>query len=142
MELIILHLTLIITSLRTCLMRCSVWLRVDRVRRPLEAPYQGPFLVLKRSPKTFVLQKPNGREMSVTIDRLKPAIISSPSPSDLTFDRFDTRSTNVTSQNSSPQTETVTSHIPDGSSQSSTSQVPTRTQTGRTVKFNPKPDYY
>ena len=37
------------------LMTCSnVWVRVDRVQRPLEAPYQGPLRVVHGSPKTFL----------------------------------------------------------------------------------------
>ena len=33
---------------------CShVWLRTDRIRRPLEAPYSGPFKVIHRTPKIF-----------------------------------------------------------------------------------------
>ena len=31
----------------------AVWLRTDRVKRPLEAPYQGPFDVIRRSDDTF-----------------------------------------------------------------------------------------
>lgn len=50
-----------------------VWLRVDRVRRPLEAPYSGPYLVKKRFEKYFVIELLNGKEESVSIDRLKPA---------------------------------------------------------------------
>ena len=33
-----------------------VWLRIDRVRKPLEAPYMGPFKVVTRLPKHFVLE--------------------------------------------------------------------------------------
>ena len=50
----------------------KVWLRVDRVRRSLEAPYTGPFKVLQRSPKHFVIELPNGTSSTVSIDRLKP----------------------------------------------------------------------
>ena len=55
----------------------SVWLRVDRVRKPLEAPYSGPFDVLERHSKHFILRLPQG-DTSVSIDRLKPAHLSSP----------------------------------------------------------------
>ena len=55
-----------------------VLLRVDAVRRPLVPPYEGPFLVVSRSPKTFVLRK-NGKDITVSIDRLKPAFLNSPS---------------------------------------------------------------
>ena len=39
------------------LQSCShVFVRVDRVRRPLEAPYDGPFAVVSRSTDTFVVK--------------------------------------------------------------------------------------
>ena len=52
-----------------------VFLRVDAVRRPLTPPYVGPFPVLDRGPKTFKLLK-SGKEVIVSIDRLKPAFLS------------------------------------------------------------------
>ena len=61
------------------LQRCShVWLRTDRVRRPLEAPYAGPFKVLHRYEKYFTLELNNGQK-NVSIDRLKPAYVPSSS---------------------------------------------------------------
>jgi len=51
-----------------------VWLRLDRVRRSLEAPYQGPFKVLKRHDTTFTIEV-KGRPMVVSIERVKPATI-------------------------------------------------------------------
>ena len=50
-----------------------VFIRIDSVRRPLVPPYEGPFLVLGRSDKTFDLQR-NGKTVTVSIDRLKPAM--------------------------------------------------------------------
>ena len=49
-----------------------VFLRVDAVKRPLVPPYEGPFQVLSRTDKTFVILK-RGKPNTVTIDRLKPA---------------------------------------------------------------------
>ena len=49
-----------------------VFLRVDSVWRPLVPPYEGPFPILERSQKTFVILK-KGKPVTVTIDRLKPA---------------------------------------------------------------------
>ena len=50
-----------------------VFLRVDAVRRPLVPPYEGPFPVLERSEKTFIILK-RDKPVTVTIDRLKPAV--------------------------------------------------------------------
>nr|VZI11562.1 unnamed protein product [Spirometra erinaceieuropaei] len=57
---------------------CShVYLRCDRVRRPLEPPYDGPFRVLSHGPKTFRIQRDN-REEVVSMDRLKAAVPDTP----------------------------------------------------------------
>ena len=50
-----------------------VYVRVDAIRRPLTRPYEGPFLVLSRTPKTFVISRA-GKSWTVTVDRLKPAL--------------------------------------------------------------------
>lgn len=63
------------------LFTCShVWLRVDRVRRPLEAPYVGPLRVLSRSGRWFQLAMPSGKTDSVSVERLKPAHLPQPPP--------------------------------------------------------------
>ena len=49
-----------------------VWVRVDRVRKSLEAPYTGPFRVLSRTPKHFVIKISDDVNRTVSIDRLKP----------------------------------------------------------------------
>ena len=59
----------------------KVWMRVDRVRRSLEAPYVGPYEVVRRAPKFFTLKLPHGTT-SVSIDRLKPAHIALTTVSD------------------------------------------------------------
>lgn len=54
---------------------CShVWIRVDSVRKPLQLPYRGPYKVLERHDKHFVLDI-NGKTDSVSIDRLKVAYL-------------------------------------------------------------------
>ena len=53
-----------------------VWLRIDRVKKPLEAPYSGPYFVIKRTPKIFVIQNNVGTKQTVSIDRIKPAYLS------------------------------------------------------------------
>lgn len=58
--------------------KCThVFVRIDAVRRPLQAPYEGPFKVLRRNKKNFFLQWDN-RKVAVTIDRVKPAFLLAP----------------------------------------------------------------
>ncbi|GBL87515.1 hypothetical protein AVEN_165134-1 [Araneus ventricosus] len=55
------------------LLKCShVFVRVDRVRRPLQQPYSGPHQVRKRIGKFFELYI-NGKPTTVGMDRLKPS---------------------------------------------------------------------
>ncbi|BHF58520.1 hypothetical protein SprV_0100147200 [Sparganum proliferum] len=57
---------------------CShVYLRCDRVRRPLEPPYDGPFRVISRGTKNFRIQC-GTREEVVSVDRLKAAVPDTP----------------------------------------------------------------
>ncbi|XP_041984046.1 uncharacterized protein LOC121736727 [Aricia agestis] len=59
------------------LLTCEyVFLRNDAVRKPLQTPYDGPYKVLRREEKYFVIQLPD-RTATVSIDRLKPAYILS-----------------------------------------------------------------
>lgn len=50
----------------------KVWVRTDAVRSPLAALYSGPFMVLKREEKYFVVADGSGMS-KVSIDRLKAA---------------------------------------------------------------------
>ncbi|KAL4718146.1 hypothetical protein ACJJTC_011827 [Scirpophaga incertulas] len=72
----------------------TVFLRDDTVRRSLQPPYSGPHCVLSRTDKTITLDL-GGRQITVSIDRVKPAHIdigsqvgtpqsSSPSPPGVT----------------------------------------------------------
>ncbi|CAI2738829.1 unnamed protein product [Dicrocoelium dendriticum] len=55
------------------LQRCPfVFLRLDGLRRPLERPYEGPFKVLQRKDRVFIIDR-HGKREAVTIDRLKVA---------------------------------------------------------------------
>lgn len=52
----------------------SVFVRVDRVKTALKSPYEGPFIVLHRLRKYFIIDK-NGTSSKISIDRLKPAFV-------------------------------------------------------------------
>ena len=55
------------------LMSCThVFVRDDTVRAPLQAPYKGPFSVIERKDKYFVLDV-KGKRDTVSVDRLKVA---------------------------------------------------------------------
>lgn len=58
-----------------------VFLRKDRVKKPLEQPYEGPFKVLERTEKIFTL-KLNNKIKKVSIDRVKPAYLEANIQSD------------------------------------------------------------
>ena len=52
-----------------------VFLRNDAVQRPLQQPYSGPYKVLKRFSKTFIIDY-RGKRQCVSKDRLKPAYLA------------------------------------------------------------------
>ncbi|GBN40116.1 hypothetical protein AVEN_241271-1 [Araneus ventricosus] len=55
------------------LQNCShVFQRIDRVRKQLESPYEGPFPVNERKDKYFTINI-KGKNVNVSLDRLKPA---------------------------------------------------------------------
>ncbi|XP_035229511.1 uncharacterized protein LOC118201503 [Stegodyphus dumicola] len=57
------------------LQKCThVFLRVDKITPPLTQPYTGPHKVISRSDKVLKISI-NGRQSSVSIDRVKPAFI-------------------------------------------------------------------
>ena len=66
--------TFVFKDLSTC---SHVFRRHDAVRKPLQSPYDGPFQVIRRSDKGFELSI-RGRNVTVSIDRLKPAYIATP----------------------------------------------------------------
>ncbi|XP_026324450.1 uncharacterized protein LOC113233542 [Hyposmocoma kahamanoa] len=85
-------------ALRDCQ---QVFLRVDAVKKPLQPPYDGPYRVLRKKDKVFVLQLPD-RQATVSIDRLKPAF----TPADCTTDTVTAPA--ITKAPQSPARETTT----------------------------------
>ncbi|UYV70228.1 hypothetical protein LAZ67_7002244 [Cordylochernes scorpioides] len=53
---------------------CMLKNLTDRVKKPLEPPYEGPFPVLERTDKYFTL-KVKGKNVTTSIDRLRPAYL-------------------------------------------------------------------
>lgn len=54
---------------------CShVFVRDDTIRPPLKAPYDGPYQVLERHPKSYTIQI-RSRRVEISVDRLKPAYL-------------------------------------------------------------------
>ncbi|XP_068250728.1 uncharacterized protein [Palaemon carinicauda] len=51
-----------------------VFVRVDAHRQPLTRPYRGPYQVIKKTTKAFLLDV-HGREYWASIDRVKPAFL-------------------------------------------------------------------
>ena len=86
-----------------------VFIRHDGVRKPLQPPYDGPYPVIKRTAKYYTVLI-NGRNDTVSINRLKPAHMDT-----------DTPSTGLPAQ--MPQ------------SNSPSQDLPSTTRTGRQVRF-------
>ncbi|XP_076042234.1 uncharacterized protein LOC143026118 [Oratosquilla oratoria] len=119
------------------LMSCAqVWVRVDRVRKPLEAPYRGPFKVLRRSDKTFTILLPSGANETVSIDRLKPAHLPTPPAAASTL-------APVPSANDGLDEPQRTTNVPT-SEPEDTPRAPMYTRTRRKVTFkqDPNSSYY
>lgn len=55
-----------------------VLLRKDGYKPPLSFSFDGPYKVISRKDKTFVINR-NGRNETVSLDRLKPAFVENPS---------------------------------------------------------------
>ncbi|CAH8542585.1 unnamed protein product [Schistosoma haematobium] len=56
-------------NLETCKF---VFFRVDAVKKPLKQLYEGPYQVIKRTTKHFIINK-CGKKETIAIDRIKPA---------------------------------------------------------------------
>lgn len=64
------------THLPNHLSTCDqVLVRSDKVRNSLEPPYEGPFNVIRKLRKQFIVEK-GGKAITVSIDRIKPVIKS------------------------------------------------------------------
>lgn len=87
-----------------------VFVRNDAARRPLQPTYTGPFKVIARAPKYYKLDI-NGKEDTVSLDRLKPAHMantSEPESDNLTCSHTVTRTEIDNSSITRPKTSAAT----------------------------------
>lgn len=118
-------------DLKTC---SHVFVRNDAVRTPLQPPYDGPFEVLKRFDKYYIV-KVKTRDISISLDRLKPAFIFNeyildPLPSS------STNNSNLTNQDvAQADTMLPTIDLQNVSKNDDTVPIVTTTKKGRRVKF-------
>ncbi|KAL7723933.1 hypothetical protein ACLKA6_007307 [Drosophila palustris] len=107
-----------------------VFVRVDRVRAPLEPPYEGPFQVLDKQSKYFKVRLPT-RDVNISIDRLKAAFMDntqlSPKP-------IPTQNTTQTTPHD-PVPECSSSTLSTPSDPVAATKTSTTTRSGRTVRF-------
>ena len=67
------------TFLYESLLNCThVFIRVDAVKKPLESPYEGPYLVVERVNDKVYKVDVKGNVQTICIERLKPAFIEQP----------------------------------------------------------------
>ena len=99
-----------------------VLVRHDAVRNPLQPPYNGPFPVVERTNKHFTVAL-NGRNDTISIDRLKPAHLDSEHSDTHTEQSPPTPPTPTSPSTASP------SHVP------ISTISPRTTRSGRRVHF-------
>lgn len=128
--------TFVFKDLSSC---THVFLRDDTVRASLQPPYSGPHEVTKRDDKNFTIIL-KGKEVKVSIDRLKPAYVLSADPSISKTILSENVSPKIppqkdNSQKMSTQKENLNSDkVSQKSSDNSTSKTPYITRSGRMVK--------
>ncbi|KAL1448593.1 hypothetical protein WDU94_009822 [Cyamophila willieti] len=107
----------------------QVFIRHDASKKCLQMPYDGPYPVISRNSKTFVINV-NGKHTTVSIDRLKPAYVMAESSSSSSSS---SPTTNKNPSDSNNPTPTPDSHTP----MQDTNQPETTytTRSGRRVHF-------
>ena len=116
-----------------------VWIRVDWVRRPLEAPYNGPFKVIYQNQKYFWIQLPLGQSQNISIDRLKPIYIKNLSK--ITTEK--SQSQNKLNESLNSSLGTTGTSIKESSTVQTPKEMPSKLSwSGRKVTFHKKNKYY
>lgn len=117
-----------------------VWLRVDRVRRSLEAPYTGPYKVLNRTDKYFQIELPNNVHSNVSIDRIKPFVqcSSTVKPCKINKSKEILRNKSVVDNKFDVENKTIENN----KSLINVKSRPTVTRSGRKISFKDGNEYH
>ena len=116
-----------------------VFIREDFVRKPLQPPYRGPFQVIRRTDKFFVLDR-NGKHDAVSVDRLKPAHVecdneTAPSSSSSCPPQSATRPDKDTNDDTPPDTPPPVPHSASSAPHCATAPEVRKTRSGRRVHW-------
>lgn len=107
-------------DLETC---THIFIRNDFVRRPLQPAYDGPYRVLEKGPKVYLIQQ-NERKVRISIDRLKPAYIINDNTSDTSV-----------STNNVPVQKCISQGCSDNNKDMNTEVSHRTTKSGRLIKL-------
>lgn len=118
-------------DLKTC---THVFVRDDTVRPPLKAPYDGPFEVLSRNDKYFIIKRGNKTD-KVSIDRIKAAFITTEEEEQRKKSNKKKNQEPKTPPNSTPQSK------PSQSENKASTEIKT-TRSGRKVHFPKRFSYF
>ena len=142
----------------------KVWVRIDRIRKPLEAPYAGPYEVVDKNDKYFTIKYPSGRMDTIALHRLKPyhtatrlshttqqnTVVKSNTNSkeisdtpyhtddaltELDNHKLDSLLTNIPSDDESDSTESAITEETLPNHAKFAKRIPFKTRSGRTVQF-------
>ena len=125
----------ILEEINTCQ---YVWIRIDRVKRPLEAPYQGPYKVLQRHEAVYQLLV-KGKAVMISVDRLKPAKLpDNYEDKDEITEKIDKKNTKLHEVRKEGMKASALNHQVNRDKESNGS---IKTKSGRAVTFKKDPEY-
>jgi len=98
-----------------------VWLRTDRVKSPLEAPYTGPYAIITPASRSTIKIETSTGPQTVSLERIKPV-------------KQKLSKTILTSLS--------TPHLLTQNDETTLTPLPIQTRTGRQVKFKTNNDFF